>query len=133
MRDGKLGENLAGTQDGLLHDAMIAAFAEALDLSVDELNTRLSEGETMAEIALSTEMTIEDFRTLMLDVRAQVLDQAVADGTLTQEQADWLKSRGAGRGNAAGLRGNGIRRGGLRGSRQGMFDRGECPYDKITP
>ena len=99
-----------GFQDGLLHDAMIAAFADELGLSVDEINTRLEAGETMADIAISTGLT---------------LDQALADGILTEEQAEWLKSRGAGRymngsmGMNTGFRGNGQR----------MNGTGECIND----
>jgi hypothetical protein len=29
----------------------------------------------------------------MVETRDQVIDQAVADGTLTQTQADWMKTR----------------------------------------
>ncbi len=114
-----------GFQDGLLHDAMIAAFAEALDLTVDELNKRLEAGETMADIALSTGLTLEDFRDLMVEVRTQVYDQAVADGILTEEQAEWLKSRGAGRYMNAGMGMNT----GFRGNGQRMNRTGECIND----
>jgi hypothetical protein len=118
-----LGENGASLQDGLLHDTMIAAYAEALGIEVSALETRLADGETMAQIAFSTGMNAEDFRTLMLDVRALALDQAVLDGTLTQEQADWLKTRGAGMGNISGRQGKAQRFNGT----------GDCPYGQTTP
>jgi len=114
-----------GFQDGLLHDAMIAAFADALGLSVDKLNTRLEAGETMADIAISTGLTLEDFRDLMVEVRTLVYDQAVADGTLTEEQAEWLKSRGSGRYMNGGMGMNT----GFRGNGQGMYRTGECIND----
>jgi hypothetical protein len=38
-------------QNGFLHDEMIAAFAEKLGLTVEELNARTAGGETFAEIA----------------------------------------------------------------------------------
>lgn len=99
-----LRDNLVGTQDGLLHDVMITVYSDALGISVDDLNTRLEAGETMAEIALSTGLTVEEFQAIMLDVRAAALDQAVADGLMTEEQAEWLKTRGAGLGNLSGTR-----------------------------
>jgi hypothetical protein len=111
----------------LLHDALIAAFAEELDLSVAELEEKLAAGDSMAAIALEKDLTIDEFRALMADVRAAALDQAVADGELTQEQADWLKTRGAGMGQANGSGGRG------RGRGQGGFGTGECPYGNTTP
>lgn len=74
----------------LMHDDMMAAFAEALGLSVDALEARLDAGETMADIAQSEGMSRDEFFTLMQDVRSQALEQAVEDGSITQEQADWM-------------------------------------------
>jgi hypothetical protein len=116
-----LRDTLTDTQDGLLHDEMIAAYSEALGISVDELNARLEAGETMAEIAISTGLTVEAFQEIMLEVRAIVLDQAVIDGLMTEEQAEWLKTRGAGLGNLSGAR----------RSSQRMYNRGlgDCLVD----
>ena len=109
--------------DGILHDYMIAAYAEALDIPVADLEARLDSGETMSQIALSTGMTLDEFRTLMVDVRTQAIDQALADGVLTQAQADWLKLHGAGQmGNGSGMRGVGQR----------QFANPNCPYYNPT-
>lgn len=123
MRGGMMSSTY-GTQTGLLHDEMITIYADKLGISVDDLNTRLAGGETMADIALSTELTLDEFRTLMADVRSQAIDQAVADGTLTQEQADWMNLRGTGM--MAGGRG-------MRGSGQGLYANPDCPYYQTTP
>ncbi len=116
-RGGGLAANGAGTQTGFLHDELIAAWAAKLNLSVDELNTRLVNGETMSQIAASAGITVDQFRSLMGEARTTALDQAVADGTVTQAQADWLKTRGAG-GAGRGMRGGG----------QGQFANTSCPY-----
>jgi hypothetical protein len=114
--------------EGILHDYMIAAYAEKLNLPAADLEARLNNGETMAQIALSEGLTFEQFRTLMVEVRTQAINQAVADGTLTQEQADWMTTRGAGRmagsqmGNARGMRGSG----------QGQNANPDCPYYSQT-
>ena len=114
-RGGMMGQYAAGDQDGPMHDAMIAVFAEKLGLSVDELNARLAKGETMAQIASAQGLTVDQFRTLMTDARSQAIDQAVKDGTLTQAQADWMKQRGGGQMMGGGR--------GMRGSGQGKSDR----------
>ena len=110
-------------RDGILHDYMIAEYAEALGIPVADLEARLDGGETMAEIALSEGLTFEQFRTLLVDVRTQAIEQALSDGVLTQEQADWLTLRGAGQmGFARGMHGGG----------QGQFANPACPYYNQT-
>ena len=105
--------------EGILHDYMIAAFAEELDIPVADLDARLDNGETIAQIALSTGLTLEQFRTLMVEVRAQVIEQALSDGVLTQAQADWMKLRGVGQMGAGR---------GMHGSGQGQYANPDCPY-----
>jgi len=78
---------------GPMHDSMMAAFAEALGLDVEELETRHAAGETMWQIAEAQGYNLEAFNALMFETRSAALDQAVADGLLTQEQADWMQSR----------------------------------------
>jgi hypothetical protein len=111
--------SVSGTQDGLLHDAMIAVFAQKLGISVEDLNTRLANGETMAQIAASQDLTADQFQTLMADARAQAIDQAVKDGTLTQAQADWMKQRGAGMANGGRS---------MLGSGHGLNANPDCPF-----
>ena len=107
-RGGMMGQvAVAGTQDGLLHDGMIAVYAQKLGISVDDLNARLTKGETMAQIAYSKGLTAAQFSALMIDARTQAIDQAVKDGTLTQAQADWMNQRGAGMMGGRGARGTG--------------------------
>jgi hypothetical protein len=82
----------------------------------------------MSQIALSTGLTVDQFRTLMVETRSQAIDQAVADGTLTQTQADWMSQRGAGQ-MAGGQMGNGR---GMHGGGQGQFANPDCPYYNQT-
>lgn len=105
--------------EGILHDYMIAAFAEELDIPSADPEARLDGGETMAQNALSTGLTLEQFRTLMVEVRAQVIEQALNDGVLTQAQADWMMLRGVGQMGAGR---------GMHGSGQGLFANPDCPY-----
>jgi hypothetical protein len=126
-RNGLGGVN-ANSGDGILHDYTIAAYAEALDIPVADLEARLDNGEIMAQIAISEGLTLEQFRTLMVEVRTQAIEQALYDGVLTQAQADWMSQRGAGQ-MAGGQMGNGS---GMRGSGQGQFANPNCPYYNQT-
>lgn len=77
-----------------LHETMLAAFAEAFDIPVQDLQARVDSGETLGSIAADLGYTIDEFRELMLDIKQNVVEQALAEGLITQEQADWMKERG---------------------------------------
>jgi hypothetical protein len=111
-----INQNRDSMEDGLLHDAMIAAFSEALSIPVEELETRLAADETLAEIALSTGLTLEEFRTLLTEIRTTVHDQAVEEGLLPGSQFGWTNER------PEGNTGYGARRGGG----QGLYSTGDC-------
>ncbi len=125
---GGYGAGIGIAGEGILHDYMIAAYAEALDIPVADLEARLNSGETMAQIALSEGLTFEQFRTLMVEVRTQAIEQALSDGVLTQAQADWMSQHGVGQ-MAGGQMGNGS---GMRGGGQGQFANPNCPYYNQT-
>ena len=124
-RGGSQGYQTYATQDGIVHDALVTAFADALGLSIDEVNARLADGETLSDIALSTGMTYDEFVVLFDDIHEQVIDQAAADGLLIQEQARLYFAQEARSGGMFGL--NVEQRGtGMMG--QGLYGTGDCPY-----
>ncbi|MBN1373248.1 MAG: hypothetical protein JW987_15030, partial [Anaerolineaceae bacterium] len=112
--------------DTPMSDYMHAALADKLGLTVAELEAKEAEGVTAWQIAEAQGLTVEEFRAMMLEARTTALAQMVADGTITQEQADWMSQRGAGSMGARGgcptgetgpgtmMRGNGNRGGGMR-------------------
>lgn len=122
-RGGNQGYQAYETQDGILHDALVTAFADALGLSVDDVNARLADGETLSEIALSTGMTFDEFVVLFNEIHERVKDQAIMDGTLTQTQARFTFAHEA---QAAGIFGWNDGRG-MMG--QGLYGTNDCPYD----
>ena len=79
---------MAGLGMGIMHDYMISAFAGAVGLTVDEVNNRLTNGETFQAIALAQGKTETELPALWSQVRQAALDQAVAEGVFTQAQAD---------------------------------------------
>ncbi|MCI0520702.1 MAG: hypothetical protein L0Z70_10675 [Chloroflexi bacterium] len=88
---GMMGQRGSGA--GPMHQYMVNAFAEALGTTPEDLQAQLDAGETMWSVAEAKGMTLEEFSSLMLTARTEALDQAVADGVLTQEQADWMTQR----------------------------------------
>lgn len=97
MMGGRWNRNAQGSSEtgeyGPMHEYMIAAMAQAFNLTPEELESRHDAGETMWEIASAQGMDAEQFQQVMLDARAQALNAAVAAGAITQEQADWMLNR----------------------------------------
>lgn len=112
-----------GTVDGVgpMHDYMEQAMADAVGLSLDEFESRHEAGETFYQIALAQGFSAEEIPALMQDARTKALDAAVADGVISQDQADWMGSRGFGRGGMM----NGY---GYGDGTCPMFDGDEVPY-----
>jgi hypothetical protein len=111
-----------GDGTGPLHEYMVKAMADAVRLSVTEFESRHDAGETFYQIALSEGYSAEEIPALMQTARGNALDAAAADGIITQEQADWMKSRGFGRGGMMGGYG------GYGNGTCPMYDGDEVPY-----
>jgi len=112
---------------GLLHDYVVSAAAESLDLTEAEVEDALLTGSTLCQLALDNGIASEDLPTFLQDVHETALDQAVIDGVITEAQAELMKERML-------LRGTGSD-GGARGGRgmSGMMGRGSCLRIPTTP
>jgi hypothetical protein len=108
----------AGGEAGPIHEYMETALADALGISLDEFETRREAGETAYEIALAEGFTADEIPALLRDARTKAWEAAAADGVITQQQLDWMKSRpsGTGMGNCDGT-GQGLGGGMMRGWR----------------
>ena len=73
---------------------MFDTAAEALGLTPEELFAELHAGKSLDEIAEAQGVEIEALQDAMKAARSeamrQAIEQAVADGTMSQEQADWM-------------------------------------------
>ena len=83
--------NGALVESGEMHEAI----AGALGISVEELEAAQAEGTPLFALAEERGVEMETVRAAMEAVREEAIDQALADGEITQEQADWLRSRPA--------------------------------------
>ena len=68
--------------------------AEALNMTTDELITALRSGKTLEELATEAGVDLQDVQDQIQAARATEMrdriQQALDDGTITQEHADWL-------------------------------------------
>ena len=122
-----LKERAQGRQDqmGALHDIMSAAIAAEFGLTVDELEALHADGKTLMDWASEQGLTVEEFESKQQVARSSALEQAVADGLLTQEQADWMLEHMGSKGMMGGLGRGGFGLDGCRGG--GMRGRGIGP------
>ena len=132
--------NGAGTALGVMavdEADMHAAIAGALGLSLEEFETALAEGKTPAILAQELGINFDDVWAAMEAAHADALSQAVDDGFITQEQADWMLSHRGGRnGQSSGPQSSGLGRemGSSPGARMGRGpggnagNGGDCIY-----
>ena len=68
--------------------------AQALNMTTDELITALRNGKTLEELATEAGVDLQAVQDAIQAAHEEELrtriEQAVADGTITQEKADWL-------------------------------------------
>ena len=77
-----------------LSGAALEAAAKVLNMTTDELTAALKSGQTLEQIAEDAGVDFEDVQAAIQAVREtemrERIAQAVEDGTITQEHADWL-------------------------------------------
>jgi hypothetical protein len=77
-----------------LGETELAAAAEALDMTTEEVSAALAGGKTLTDLATTAGVDIEDVRAAIqaahaVEMRARI-EAGVADGSITQDKADWL-------------------------------------------
>lgn len=82
-----------GPLDGVIdREVMKETLANALGISVDELEAARTEGKTLEDLAAEKGVDMADVQVAMEAARAEAIAQAVTDGTITQAQADEMLS-----------------------------------------
>lgn len=69
---------------------MLDLMAEALGMPVEDLYAALADGQTIADIAAAQRVEMADLVTALIAPHVERLEQAVTQGDLTREQADWM-------------------------------------------
>jgi hypothetical protein len=72
----------------------LAAAAKVLGMTTDEVSTALKDGKTLDELATTAGVDIQDVQDAIhaahaVEMRARI-EAGIADGTISQEKADWL-------------------------------------------
>jgi hypothetical protein len=117
------GYGMMGGGYGPIHDYVEEALADKLGLTEEQVEEELASGKSMSQIALDHGIAQANLQAFMLEVHKIGFAAAVADGVMTQEQADAMLARmaqngfncpmggGGGYGRGGGMMGNGRGRG----------------------
>lgn len=84
---------------GPMHESMVTAFSDVTGLSVEEIESRHDAGETMWDIAADAGLSEDEVYELMLAARETALEDAVENGWVTEEHAEWMLERMSQMGN----------------------------------
>ena len=83
-----------GLGRGLCGEAGLDGAAEVLGMTAEELSTQLEGGTTLADLADEAGVELQTIRDAVEAAceaaRVEAIEQAVEDGDLTQDHADWL-------------------------------------------
>lgn len=71
-------------------NSMLSVAAEELGLTLDELAAELKDGKTIADLAADRGVELQTIADAFIASRAEWLADAVAEGRITQQQADWM-------------------------------------------
>jgi len=82
---------------GFMHDYVEQALTEKLDLTEEQVEGALANGTTMYQLALDNGIAEADLPSFLNEVHQAAFDKAIADGVMTQEQADWMLGHMQGR------------------------------------
>lgn len=103
--------------DSELHPYIEAAIADILGITTDELAESKDAGVRLEDLVEAQGLTMEEFDAAMDAAKADIIAQALTDGAITQEQADWMLANDLG-GPAGGPRGGNR---GLNGAGEGTL------------
>ena len=87
------GAQMGTAQATVLHDYISAALADQLGLTVEQVEQAFDSGESLYDIALENGILEADLPSFLSIVHTAALEQAVADGVITQQQADRMYQR----------------------------------------
>jgi hypothetical protein len=76
-----------------LYDATVIVYSDALRIANTDLVARLDAGESLADVAYSTGLSEAEFCELVISLREKVINMAVKNRTITQEQSERVISR----------------------------------------
>ena len=94
--DGPPGPGPRPGQHWMDQEIMHEAIAEALGIGEEELEAAFADGKTPFILAEELGVNFEEVQAAMQAARAEAVQKAIDDGTITEEQAEWMLSHQGG-------------------------------------
>lgn len=82
-----------GRGRGMGPGLMIEAAADVLGMTPEEIYEARAEGQTLADLAAQQGVSTDELVAAIVAAHQEAIDQAIEDGRLTQEQAEWMLER----------------------------------------
>lgn len=74
-------------------NGLVGEILEKLDITLDELKARITGGDTLEEIATEAGIDLDVMHEEFIQKQLENVEQALADGKITEEQADRIRER----------------------------------------
>lgn len=113
-------QQMQGMMDQMpsMHERMTDEMAAVLGLTGEQVRQEMEAGKSLEELAAAQGRDVEQVKAAMREAKAAVLDELVAAGTLTREQADQMLNMMAEmRGSCHGGKSGGMMGGMMSGAR----------------
>ncbi len=78
---------------GIIQEYMDSAMAQALNLSIEELQSMKDDGLNMNDYAVEHGMTVEELQNMMKEIHTSALNAAFDDGAITEDQYQMMLER----------------------------------------
>lgn len=96
------------------YDYVTSVLKSKLGMTDKEITDGLNSGKTMYQLTEDKGMTIDEFRTALIEEKSKTIDESVSKGTITKDQGDSLKQNiknniSSCTGNTGHMQGNGMR------------------------
>jgi hypothetical protein len=90
-RRGTMGKDFGGLDRGMMGrgNNLTSIAADELDMSLPDLLTELQSGKSIADVASDKGVDVQDIVDAYMVQLTESLNEAVAEGRITQNQADW--------------------------------------------
>ena len=93
LKDALPGKDGRGPLRQKLLQAAIKVSADTIGIPPGELKTELQAGKSIAEVAAEHNVSVDDVKQALIDAATARINEAVANGRITQERADNLIER----------------------------------------
>jgi hypothetical protein len=93
MRGGFGVDEIPARDGGIIQEYLDSAMAEALDISLEDLQTMKEEGLNLNDYAVEKGLTVEELQNLIKSVHLNAIQAAFDDNAITEEQYQLLMER----------------------------------------